>query len=333
MTAGAGPTEPASRPQAPDSESRLRKVAQGLVKLTATVAVTYFIFRRLGVTLEEVQGVSLTAFDPNWALVVASLGLLLAGHFVAGVLWAKMAQDLGGRSLRPWQAFQIFMAANLGRYLPGKVWQILGLAYLAKRAGTAAGPATASAVLGHLLALAATAALAVPAFSNRFDTSGWLLLAGAATAYLGLASAAFAGWSRRLLRRVFSRSDSLTSVIDHVQGRFGLRWSLRFLAVWVVYSAAFALFVKSLEPNLGLFAAGSAFAAAYLLGYVFLLAPAGIGIREGVLSSLLAGFMGAQQAIAIAVLARLWTTVGELLPAALVAPGLLKESQQSPAED
>ena len=32
-----------------------------------------------------------------------------------------------------WTTVRVFMVANLGRYVPGKIWQIAGLAYLAKR--------------------------------------------------------------------------------------------------------------------------------------------------------------------------------------------------------
>jgi hypothetical protein len=59
----------------------------------------------------------------------------------------------------------------------------------------------------------------------------------------------------------------------------------------------------------------SAFAAAYVLGYAMIFAPAGLGPREGFLIAFLTPHVGAASAGVIAVVARLWTTVVELLPA------------------
>ena len=61
----------------------------------------------------------------------------------------------------------------------------------------------------------------------------------------------------------------------------------------------------------------SAFAAAYVAGYLFIPAPAGVGIREGMLIVFLTPHLGVGVAGALAVIARIWTTVVELVPAAL----------------
>jgi hypothetical protein len=58
-----------------------------------------------------------------------------------------------------------------------------------------------------------------------------------------------------------------------------------------------------------------AFAAAYVAGYVMVFSPAGLGIREGVLTLFLAPVTGQGTAAAFSLLARLWTTAVELLPA------------------
>ena len=63
-------------------------------------------------------------------------------------------------------------------------------------------------------------------------------------------------------------------------------------------------------------APASAFAAAYVVGYVILFAPAGLGVREGVLVFMLSPHLGAGTAGAVAAIARLWTTLVEIVPAA-----------------
>ena len=73
---------------------------------------------------------------------------------------------------------------------------------------------------------------------------------------------------------------------------------------------------------------GPAFAAAYVAGYIAVFAPAGAGIREGVLVVLLQAIMAREAAVVLAVLARLWTTAAELIPAALLVV-VLRRSQET----
>jgi hypothetical protein len=61
---------------------------------------------------------------------------------------------------------------------------------------------------------------------------------------------------------------------------------------------------------------GPAFAAAYVLGYLALFAPAGLGVREGFLVAFLTPTLGAGGAALAAVTSRVWTTVVEVIPAA-----------------
>lgn len=331
------PEEGAARPT--NGPGRVRPVLIGLTKLAATVAVTFFIFRRLGVSLDDVRQLDLAGVQPTWSLVVAGSVILLGGHLWAGHLWATMATEFGAPRVGLGRAFGIFMAANVGRYLPGKFWQILGLTYLARGEGVPKGPAMSSALLGHLLALGAAAALSTPAL---FGVSGWdgvAVLALASAIYILGAAAACARSMRGSIEKLMSRWPQISAALAPVTAGFGVRWGLRFLGVWTVYALAFALFARGLDLRVELLLGMSSFAAAYFLGYVFLLAPAGIGIREGALSGFLAPVVGPTNALAVAVLARLWTSLGELIPAVLVAPSVvrragsegLSESREPPA--
>jgi uncharacterized membrane protein YbhN (UPF0104 family) len=53
------------------------------------------------------------------------------------------------------------------------------------------------------------------------------------------------------------------------------------------------------------------FAAAYVLGYVALIAPGGIGVREMVLSTLLAPVMGAGPSVVLTLASRILVTITE----------------------
>ena len=88
---------------------------------------------------------------------------------------------------------------------------------------------------------------------------------------------------------------------------------------WAVTGLAFAALVASLYP----LAPGdvpvvvAAYAAAYAAGFLALLTPAGLGIREGVLVVALAPVLPAGPALVVALLSRLWMMLVELAGAAV----------------
>ena len=86
---------------------------------------------------------------------------------------------------------------------------------------------------------------------------------------------------------------------------------------------AFWILVRSLGFQLTLMEGVPAFPAAYVAGYVALFAPAGVGIRESMLVAFLGPVLGAGAAV-VALAARLWVTIVELLPALSLAGGYLR---------
>jgi uncharacterized membrane protein YbhN (UPF0104 family) len=106
---------------------------------------------------------------------------------------------------------------------------------------------------------------------------------------------------------------------DHA---FGVRWLGLYAISWVLQGLAFWWLVMGLGLELSVLEGVPSYPAAYVAGYVAIFAPAGAGIREGILVVLLGPILGAGAAI-VAVFARLWATLIELLPALLLAGGYL----------
>jgi len=99
----------------------------------------------------------------------------------------------------------------------------------------------------------------------------------------------------------------------------------RYFVVWITMGSSFAALTRAVTP-IGwpethyLIAA---WAAAYVIGYLTLLTPAGLGVREGALALLLFAVMPQPAAAVIALVARLWMVLGEVLGAgaALIVRG------------
>lgn len=277
--------------------------------------VTWLIVDRVGIGLSELTGLDSGAWLPApLPLVGASLVLLLA-YFLSAALWGRIVHDLGGPKLPAQDSIPIFMIANLGRYIPGKIWQIAGLAALAKGRGVPPATGAGAAVLGQGIALVAASAIGMGALLTAPEPYPTMGLVGA-LGVVGLGALAaiprmfetIAGFWFRLARS--QAPETLRSV-------HAVRWLGLYIVNWALYALAFWLLAVSLDLGGSLVPVASAFAAAYVLGYVMVFAPAGLGPREGFLIAFLTPHVGPGPSGMIAVVARLWTTIVEVVPAGL----------------
>lgn len=304
----------------------MKKVAVRLLQVGLTVVVTWFIFDRVGVDLALLGRLNTDEWRPRPALFFASCVVLVVGYLWSASMWGLLVRDLGGPRLPVWTSVRVFMVANLGRYVPGKVWQIAGLAYLAKGEGVQPSVATGAAVLGQGIALLSATLVGIGAFFSAeelWGDIGWGgRIAGAGVALTIIGAVVIPQVFRRIVAFWFRVTKTDIPGDGLGQGNVGLRWLTLYAVNWGIYAAAFWLLYLSFGEWRTFLQVGPAFAAAYVAGYIAVFAPAGAGIREGVLVVLLQPIMAREAAVVLAVIARLWTTAIELIPAALLALGL-----------
>ena len=101
----------------------MKRVAVRLSQLGLTLVVTWFILTRVGVDLAALREVNRAEWTPDPWILAASCIVLLCGYLFSAGLWGRIVRDLGGPTIPMWTAMRLFMVANLGRYVPGKVWQ------------------------------------------------------------------------------------------------------------------------------------------------------------------------------------------------------------------
>ncbi len=295
------------------SRRRLASAAQILL----TLAATYFLFSSLRIPWAELRSVDPAGWRPRLVPFIASLLVLLAAFVYSVALWARLIAFFEGPKLPLTRAIGVFFVANLGRYIPGKLWQLVGLAYLSSREGVSPTVAASAAVLGQLFSLAAAAllaglALAFGALSGLpTDVLPW---AAALVILIGLVTSV-RPVLRYILRLAF-RLGRETAEVPELDRWFGARWTALYLPSWLGQGVAFGLLWASIPalPEVYWPAAVGIFAGAYFLGYAALFAPAGIGVREGAMAVALAPWTGPAQAVILSVVARVWMTLGELIP-------------------
>jgi hypothetical protein len=251
---------------------------------------------------------------PHW--IILSLITILATYALLAESWRRMLAGWGP-SLRFREAARIWVISSMGKYLPGKVWAIAGMALLAERRGIAPGTATASALLLQVVSLGTGALLvgvtgvtALEAHRPGSRAALGLVLMASVT---GLAIVLTPPLARRLLVR-FNRDPGQRVTPRAGAVAFGV---LANLAAWGAYGVALWLLARGVLPSAGLplLDATAGFAGSYLAGLLFLLAPGGLGVREGVFVWMLQDRIGPAHALALAGLSRIGMTVADLLAA------------------
>ena len=293
------------------------------------LAVAYFVIRAL-VTGWSTMAAHPVVWAPRPLFIVASALVTWLMYALLIAAWRTVLLGCGER-LGALDSARIWTVSSLGKYLPGKVWAIAGMAVMAQRSGVAPWAATASAILLQALAVG-SAAVVIGATGVSVLEAGYpgvrpILLTLIAASIAGMALLLWPAFVRRLLR--LARVDAPAAVTPGAGAvLFGAASNV---TAWCGYGIALWLLAAGLlsVPDLTLLRAIGAFTASYLAGLLFLPAPAGIGVREAVFVLMLEGAIGREPAAALAIASRLLLTITELGAA---APFLLFFREQIRAE-
>ncbi len=290
--------------------------------------ILFFVIRQIAHHWQEIQKYD---WQTNWSYLILSVIVGIGVFFAFSSIWQKIMVGFGHR-LSQKKAFRIFYLSNLGRYIPGKIWQLLGMLYLTKQAGISPESAGASFVLIELYAIPASFLVAVMAMLiepkvlvDQVAVMGHKSAVIIAAVMVAL-SLVLILWPQKVLAigNVILRKLKRPQATLTLDKKVALGIFVGYCLAWTLYGVAFWLFIRAVTENTGvsLIAAVGVFNAAYQIGYVAVFAPGGFGPRELVMGVMLTPFVG-PIAPAVAILARVWSIVVESI-AAMIALGVRK---------
>jgi len=307
-------------------KGRLALIAQWLV----AAVVIGFAARELA---HQWQGVApaLQGLRLDWVRVLGSGALVIATYLILIEAW-RATLRVWSESLPFAVATRIWFVSNLGKYVPGKVWQIAAMGALAQKSGVSATAAIGSSLLVNLVSiLAGFAVIAVTAagrvgavvgteMTGGGETSAQLMIIGVAVA--GAVALFLAPVAVPRLAALAGRITGRQLAIPSVPPRAVWVAAVSTVASWLLYGIAFSLFAHGITPR----ATGNAssyiavYTGSYLAGYLALFAPGGVGIREAAIIIAMPkfGLASAADAAVIAITSRLWLTILEILPGLLL---------------
>lgn len=245
--------------------------------------------------------------------VAGAAAAVLAGIFATFLAWRALIADLGFPL--PWTgAMRVFFLGQLGKYLPGSVWPIVAQMELGRDYRVPPRASGAAVVIFLLVVVGTGLVLAVPLLpllgNAALEQYWWTMLVLPAAVLVAtppvlnrLITVALRLSGRQPMPRPLSARG-----ISRAAG-----WSL---LAWVAYGVQVWILAQQLGAQPGvhlLLVSTGAFAAGWAIGFFFVVAPAGAGIREAALILLLAGVLSTPQATVIAVVSRLLFTMGDLV--------------------
>ena len=300
----------------PSLEAAQRKRLLRVAGWIAAAIVIVYVARNLGEGLGALRAQQLPE-HPRWGMIALSGALFLVAHAVLVQTWRSVLACWDAR-LPFWSAARIWSVSNLGKYVPGKIWQIGAMSAMSRDLGVSPIVASGSAILGTLVNVIAGFAVALLSGRALLEATrpGWVALAmlivvaaGAALLVAPVIVPRLAPLAARLAGRPPQTTLPARAVVYSLAGN---------LIAWLIYGAAFRFLVLGI---LGTATGGylqylAAYTLSYLFGYLAFFAPAGIGVREIVMMRVLAvaGLASAPQAALITVCSRIWLTLLEVTP-------------------
>ena len=261
------------------------------------IAGVAFVARTLISKWDEVSD----AFSQVDAInLVLSLLLGLAAMTSIGWIWVTMIVARS-HNVRHRNAMAWYFTGQLGKYVPGGIWPIVGRAELAVRNGIPRLDAYASTGLS----LVTTYAAAVVTIGiGAAATTGHRLIAVLIAISLVLAFAAFSQPSlRAAIIRVATRvSPSASSLTDPKRLA---RLTVVHIPAWILMSLSTSVTATAFGAKISIADMLFITTTSWLAGFVVVGVPGGIGVREAVFTSLAGGIIGTPMAVSLALMSRI----------------------------
>ena len=246
----------------------------------------------------------------SYSLLSLSALPLLAGFLGSSLAWSKILNK-SGFSIQFAESIASMGLSIFGKYIPGKVWMIVGrAAYAAERRQYPISSLSVISLNDQCISLWTGLLMGTLGLFaiDSLHLYKWPVL----TSWLTLSLIIFIPQVRGVVEkcfRLFLRKRISLPTLKVKETAAIIPW---FFGYWTLWSTAFYLLVSGLfDPNPSC-ALGLAFPLAGSLGIMALIAPGGLGIREGVMAAYLnsAGIPLADAA-AISIASRLWFLIGE----------------------
>jgi glycosyltransferase 2 family protein len=297
-------------------DTKMNKKLKLIFQIMIITAVFSFMFWQVYKNWNSLQEYE---WSFNYIYLVLSFIFLGGYYFCIFIGWHFILKKLGVK-IGFLKTMKIRALSELGRYIPGKFWHLLGRTYFAKKMKLPVLKIVTSFVLELSISLIAGFVVFLSVFPFFLKTELMIKVLPFAIIAIPLGLAFIhPKILNRLLNfalKVFKRGK----IKIQMKYRYILLLVMMYCAFWLVAGFAFFLLVNSIYSISfsNVLVIGSIYVIAWVLGFLSFLTPGGMGVREGVLAALLSLYMPLPIAIIISLISRLWSIAMEFMLAGAV---------------
>ncbi|MGL1862008.1 MAG: lysylphosphatidylglycerol synthase domain-containing protein [Pseudodesulfovibrio sp.] len=251
-----------------------------------------------------------TLLEKKFLTIIPAAGAAYALLFSLLALgWHILLKGLCSSSITPKQSFYIYARSSIAKYLPGNIGHFVGRHFIAKNYSLAHDIVASTTVLEILCQICAASAITLWAdlpLTHAISP----VLAVALTSLILLVAPLLIIRLGKAKQAHFIKSQSVIKPYITIIAACLLA-GIFFLATGgIVYILAEAV---GANGEISIIQVISIYSVAWFAGLITPGAPAGIGVREAIMITLLSPYMGNSQALVVAVLFRIITSVGDVL--------------------
>ncbi len=243
-----------------------------------------------------------------------ALVFLIAKQLVLPVKW-RLVLNADQKSLSFSDAAYLFYVSNLSSYIPGGVWQFVDMGYRATEEGEAQEAVAHSiiyvqgtTVASAFFMAAALGTIVLPQWRAVFILITLSMVVGVlyAPVIVDKVQSVLSHWDVTLSPYPVSRT-----VLLKLFGVAVVGWMFNGVFLYLLTAALYTVPVSYVVPVTAIGAA------AWAVGFLVLVIPGGLGIREGTIITLLSQLVPMPVAIAASIIARVLSLLAEVLMAGL----------------
>ena len=330
--------------QTPIKTKIINKVSSNLFKYVLrhgryllAFAILFFLIKHLFVLLQDLNVESIS-FSP--LLLLTSYVVLFVYHLVYIVPWLTIYQNTTSESISFLSGWTLVHLSDPGKYLPGKVGQFVGMAALCRSLNILRNEAIVSTLI-HLAIRCLMGCFVGILFIFSPESREYLLNILSNfwhntfrfSAIIVVIIALGVIFLIVFKNRFSSKIPYLKKVIKAIHSFKKLfRLIVIHLLLWACAGVSFFLFLRSIYPIriVQLPIISSIYSLAWSLGFMSLITPSGLGVREGVLSLLLTSCLPPATATLVALLSRLWLIGWEIVLAGVAFGCYIRQKRINP---
>jgi uncharacterized membrane protein YbhN (UPF0104 family) len=268
--------------------------------------------------LRDTDWSALARLDIDARYLLLSLPLSLATRFAQPVVWRMLIEGYGEPAPPYAQLASVYALSWLGRYIPGKVVWIGAKIVFGREHGVSARILTASSLAEAILNLSTALALALLLSALTGDAlhlgPNVKLLSVVALALMSVALVPSV--FDRVMRLVLWRTEHVAATPAGLRRRALFSATATSLCIQAMSGIPVFLVVRAMNPGFSASLIPELTAAVLIAGTIGTLAvfaPAGLGVREGILIVALGALMPRGIALAVVVVLRVWGIAMDLL--------------------